>query len=93
MSTTLRNVSKEECFEFLRHMAENPEPPGSDAQSLLIYEAMTATDVGKEYLSDLYNVVRDHGIPSAILTAFMSGFQHGREFENRLMARALRSGR
>ncbi len=94
MAKTIKEVSKEDLYDYFRHISEGGVDCGwSQAQAQLIADSMMNVDSWQAVIDKLIRSSPKLGATSTIASAIVMGFQCGREFENRLMAKAIREGK
>ena len=91
---TVRPITKEELFEYFQYInSDGKHAIWSQGQAQLISDAMLETQGWRDVVGHLVAALIAMGANSAMASALVMGLQCGREFENRLMAKAIREGK
>ena len=91
---TIRPITKEELYEYFRFMNNEGTNHGwPKEQAVLISDAMEQSESWRLLIAKIMLLIPQIGLTSALASTLITGFQCGREFENRLMARAIREGK
>lgn len=65
----------------------------SEEQTRVIGDGFWVNADGPDFVQWVLGMLLSHGPGAAFSTVWIGAFQHGREFENRLMAKAMREGK
>ncbi len=90
----IKDVSIIDVLEYQKHLSgDGTACPWSHEQAQLIADCLMADPMFKKMVGQLIDLSPILGAAGVITTTYVSGFQSGREFENRMMAKAIREGK